>query len=75
MKFNANALPNTPEKLKEMLLELQQRIDEALAKKDNELVEKDLVYQALLERYNLKLANEYGKNQIKRLVLMRYSTK
>jgi len=61
MKFNANSLPNDPEQLKQMLLELQQRMDEELAQKDNELVEKDVAYQLLLERYNLKLANEYGK--------------
>jgi len=65
MKFNANSLPNDPEQLKQMLLELQQRMDEELALKDNELVEKDLAYQALLERYNLKLANEYGKKSEK----------
>ena len=65
MKFNTNALPNDPEQLKQMLLELQQRMDKALAQKDNELVEKDIAYQALLERYNLKLANEYGKKSEK----------
>jgi transposase len=65
MKFNANSLPNDPEQLKQMLLELQQRMDEELAQKDSELVEKDLAYQALLERYNLKLANEYGKKSEK----------
>ena len=52
MKPNANALPNDPDQLKQMLLELQQRMDKALAQKDNELVEKDIAYQALLERYN-----------------------
>ena len=61
MKFNANSLPNDPEQLKQMLLELQQLVTQ----KDNELVEKDLAYQALLERYNLKLANEYGKKSEK----------
>ena len=65
MKFNANSLPNDPEQLKQMLLELQQRMGDELAQKDNELVEKDLAYQALLERYNLKLANEYGKKSEK----------
>jgi len=65
MKFNAYALPNDPEQLKQMLLELQQRMDEALAQKDNELAEKDIAYQQLLERYNLKLANEYGKKSEK----------
>ena len=54
MKFNANSLPNDPEQLKQMLLELQHRME-------SELAEKDVAYQLFLERYNLKLANEYGK--------------
>lgn len=58
MKFNANSLPNDPEKLKQILLELPQRMDKALA-------QKDAAYQQLLERYNLKLANEYGKKSEK----------
>ena len=58
MKFNAYALPNDPEQLKQMLLELQQRME-------SELAEKDVAYQMLLERYNLKLANEYGKKSEK----------
>jgi transposase len=57
MKFNANSLPNDPEQLKQML-ELQQRMESKLA-------EKDVAYQQLLERYNLKLANEYGKKSEK----------
>ncbi|MFT5815585.1 MAG: transposase [Psychroserpens sp.] len=65
MKFNANSLPNDPEQLKQMLLELQQRMGDELAKKDNELAEKEIAYQVLLERYNLKLANEYGKKSEK----------
>jgi transposase len=65
MKFNANSLPNDPEQLKQMLLELQQRMGDELAQKDNELAEKDVAYQQLLERYNLKLANEYGKKSEK----------
>ncbi|MFT5852721.1 MAG: transposase [Colwellia sp.] len=65
MKFNANSLPNDPEQLKHMLLELQQRMGKELAQKDNELAEKDVAYQQLLERYNLKLANEHGKKSEK----------
>ncbi|MFQ3209244.1 MAG: transposase, partial [Colwellia sp.] len=42
MKFNANSLPNDPEQLKQMLLELQQRME-------SELAEKDVAYQQLLE--------------------------
>tara|TARA_R110001583_G_scaffold157548_1_gene309477 strand:- start:27 stop:1595 length:1569 start_codon:yes stop_codon:yes gene_type:complete len=72
MKIDVNMLPNDPEQLKQMLLELQQRMDKELTQKDNELTqkdnalaEKDLAYQVLLERYNLKLANEYGKKSEK----------
>jgi len=68
MKFNANSLPNDPEQLKQMLLELQSLVvkkDNELAKKDNELAEKNVAYQQLLERYNLKLANEHGKKSEK----------
>lgn len=61
MKFNANSLPNDPEQLKQMLLELQQ----VVFQKEVELAEKDVAYQQLLERYNLKLANEYGKKSEK----------
>jgi transposase len=61
MKFNDNSLPNDPEQLKHMLLELQQ----VVIQKDVELAEKDAAYQQLLERYNLKLANEYGKKSEK----------
>jgi transposase len=32
---------------------------------ESELAEKDVAYQLLLERYNLKLANEYGKKSEK----------
>ena len=61
MKLNANSLPNDPEQLKKMLLELQQ----VVIQKEVELAEKDVAYQLLLERYNLKLANEYGKKSEK----------
>ena len=58
MKFDANSLPNDPEQLKRMLLELQQRMDEELAKKDAQIHE-------LLAAYNAKLAKEYGKKSEK----------
>jgi len=58
MKIDANSLPNDPEQLKQMLLELQQRIDEELAKKDAQIHE-------LLQRYKDKLAKEYGKKSEK----------
>jgi transposase len=68
MKLDANLLPDDPEQLKQMLLELQAVItkkDEELNKKNKELSEKDAKYQVLLERYNIKLANEYGKKSEK----------
>lgn len=58
MKIDANSLPNDPEQLKQMLLELQQRMEDELAKKDAQIHE-------LLERYNAKLAKEYGKKSEK----------
>ena len=61
MKLDANLLPDDPEQLKKMLLELQA----VIIKKDEELNEKDAIYQELLERYNIKLANEYGKKSEK----------
>ena len=61
MKLDANVLPDDPEQLKKMLLELQA----VIMKKDEELNEKDAIYQELLERYNIKLANEYGKKSEK----------
>ncbi|QDP02765.1 IS66 family transposase [Thalassotalea sp. PS06] len=68
MKFDAHSLPNDPDQLKQMLLELQ----DVVAKKDNELAEKDDVIaeqsaqiHELLARYNAKLAKEYGKKSEK----------
>jgi hypothetical protein len=68
MKIDANLLPGDPEQLKKMLLELQLLVAQKeceLAKKDKELNEKDAIYQELLERYNIKLANAYGKKSEK----------
>ncbi|WP_041394898.1 IS66 family transposase [Photobacterium profundum] len=61
MKLDVNVLPDDPEQLKKMLLELQLLV----AQKECELAEKDAIYQELLERYNIKLANEYGKKSEK----------
>lgn len=68
MKLDTNTLPDDPEQLKKMLLELQLLVAQKeceLAEKDKELNEKDAIYQELLERYNIKLANEYGKKSEK----------
>ncbi len=68
MKDDANSLPNDPEQLKQMLLELQRVViqkDGELAKKDDVIAEQQVKYQELLERYNVKLAKEYGKKSEK----------
>ena len=61
MKFDVSTLPDDPEQLKQIVLELQA----VIMKKDEELNEKTAIYQELLERYNIKLANEYGKKSEK----------
>ncbi|MGO2182729.1 MAG: hypothetical protein ACTH7Q_08665 [Pseudoalteromonas sp.] len=58
MKLDAHSLPDDPEQLKRMLLELQQRMDEELAKKDAKIHE-------LQQAYNAKLAKEYAKKSEK----------
>lgn len=75
MKTDANSLPNDPEQLKKLLLELQQVVaqknnelaakNEELANKDDVITQKDAQYRELLERYNVKLAKEYGKKSEK----------
>ncbi len=58
MKIDAHSLPDDPEQLKRMLLELQQHMDEKLAEKDAQIHE-------LLQAYNAKLAKEYAKKSEK----------
>jgi transposase len=58
MKLDAHSLPDDPEQLKRMLLELQQHMDEKLAEKDAQIHE-------LLQAYNAKLAKEYSKKSEK----------
>lgn len=58
MKLDANSLPNEPEQLKRMLLELQQ----VVAEKDKVISELHTKYQTILERYNEKVAQAYGKS-------------
>ncbi|MBB1303847.1 IS66 family transposase [Pseudoalteromonas sp. SR44-8] len=58
MKIDAHSLPDDPEQLKRMLLELQQHMDEKLAEKDAQIYE-------LLQAYNAKLAKEYAKKSEK----------
>ena len=61
MKIDTHSLPDDPEQLKRMLLELQQIV----AKKDKELAEKDEQIHELLQAYNAKLAKEYAKKSEK----------
>jgi len=68
MKIDTNSLPNDPEQLKEMLLELQKVVaekDSELAEKDSELAKKDAQIHELLERYEAKIAKEFGKKSEK----------
>ncbi|WP_435277327.1 IS66 family transposase (plasmid) [Psychrobium sp. nBUS_13] len=61
MKFDANSLPNDPEQLKSMLLELQYVVQ----KQNKELAQQKSLYQELLDAYNAKIAKEYGKKSEK----------
>ena len=61
MKLDAHSLPDDPEQLKRMLLELQH----VVAKKDEELAKKDAQIHELLQAYNAKLAKEYAKKSEK----------
>lgn len=61
MKIDAHSLPDDPEQLKRMLLELHL----VVAKKDEELAKKDAQIHELLAAYNAKLAKEYAKKSEK----------
>ncbi|MEM5510635.1 hypothetical protein WNY98_17325 [Pseudoalteromonas sp. AS71] len=71
MKIDAHSLPDDPEQLKRMLLELQQIV----AKKDKKLAEKDAQVHELLQAYNAKLAKEYAKKSERCRVLESASMK
>ncbi|PKG86980.1 IS66 family transposase [Colwellia sp. 75C3] len=58
MKIDANSLPDDPEQLKKMLLELQQ----ALAEKDKELAKQHEIIHGLLERYEIARRKQFGKS-------------
>ena len=55
MKIDAHSLPDDPEQLKRMLLELQQHMDVKLA-------EKDEIINELIKTYNAQQAKKYEKN-------------
>ena len=71
MKLDAHSLPDDPEQLKRMLLELQH----VVAKKDEELAKKDAQIHELLQAYNAKLAKEYAKKSEKCRGRVKYSMK
>lgn len=62
MKIDANSLPNDPEKLKKMLLELQADTTRALAEKDKELAKQHEIIHGLLERYEISRRKAFGKS-------------
>jgi transposase len=62
MKIDANSLPNDPEQLKKMLLELQASTTRALAEKDKELAKQHEIIHGLLERYELARRKAFGKS-------------
>jgi len=58
MKIDANSLPDDPEQLKKMVLELQHRMDKALAKKDE-------IIDSLLERFEVAKRKQFGQSSEK----------
>ena len=62
MKIDANSLPNDPEQLKKMLLELQADTTRALAEKDKELAKQHEIIHGLLERYEIARRKQFGKS-------------
>jgi transposase len=62
MKIDANSLPNDPEQLKKMLLELQATTTRALAEKDKELAKQHEIIHGLLERYEIARRKQFGKS-------------
>lgn len=65
MNIDANSLPNDPEKLKEMLLELQQAMtekDKALVEKDKTITEQAIQINQFIERYEIAKRKLFGKS-------------
>jgi transposase len=62
MKIDANSLPDDPEQLKKMLLELQATTTRALAEKDKELAKQHEIIHGLLERYEIARRKVFGKS-------------
>ena len=62
MKIDANSLPDDPEQLKKMLLELQANTTRVLAEKDKELAKQHEIIHGLLERYEISRRKAFGKS-------------
>ena len=65
MNIDVNSLPNDPEQLKKMLLELQANTTRALAEKDKELAKQNEIIHGLIERYEIARRKAFGKSSEK----------
>ncbi len=62
MKIDTNTLPNDPEQLKIMLLELQADMEKRLSDKDKIITEQALKINQFIERYELAKRKQFGKS-------------
>jgi len=62
MKIDANSLPDDPEQLKKMLLELQARTAHELAEKDKIIIEQAIKINQFIERYEIAKRKQFGKS-------------
>jgi transposase len=62
MKIDANSLPDDPEQLKQMLLELQAKTAQALAAKDKIITEQAIQINQFIERYEIAKRKQFGKS-------------
>jgi len=65
MKIDANSLPNDPEQLKKMLLELQASMaekDKKLASKDKIITDQAIQINQFIERYEIAKRKQFGKS-------------
>jgi len=65
MKIDTNSLPNDPEQLKKMLLELQGMVavkDKALVEKDKIITDQAIQINQFIERYEIAKRKQFGKS-------------
>ena len=62
MKIDVNSLPDDPEQLKQMLLELQAETAQALAAKDKVITEQAIQINQFIERYEIAKRKKFGKS-------------